>query len=131
MRSPQPEEPHAVLAPVLPGLPSPRSRRSSSRGAGHRAPGAPPPGEGAPAAGQAPQAQPSRPGPVRGRERAVAERQLVVVHGAAGDPAALAPGTRPEEVDLSADGAPRTAADRTRRSGPHRPPGQGEPALGV
>src|ERR1035437_8663590 len=69
------KELHAVLAPVLPGPPSPRGRRSSSRGAGHRAPGAPVPGEGAAAAGQASQAQPYRPGPVRGRaEHEVAEK---------------------------------------------------------
>jgi transposase InsO family protein len=104
---------------------------SSSRGAGHRAPRAPAPGEGAPAAGDAPSAQPSRPGPVGRGEQAIAEERLVLVPGAAGDPAALAPGTRPEEVDLSADGSARTPADRTRSPGTRRPPRQGESALGV
>src|SRR5664279_4583468 len=110
MRSPQPEEPHAVLAPVLPGLPSPRSRRSSSRGAGHRAPCAPAPGEGAPAAGGAPSTQPTRPGPAGGREPGDDEDQLVLVRSAAGDPAALASGTRPEEVDTQEDRSPRSTA---------------------
>jgi transposase InsO family protein len=54
-----------------------------------------------------------------------------VVHRAAGDAPAVAPGARPEEVDLPADGAPRTPADRARSPGPRRPPRQGEPALGV
>ena len=84
-----------------------------------------------PAAGQASQAQPSRPGPVRGREHVVAERQLVVVHRAAGDAATVASGAGPEEVDLSADRAPRTPADRARCPGPRRPARPGEPALGI
>jgi len=96
---------HAVLAPVPPGPPTPRSRRSSNRGEGHRAPGAPPPGEGAAAAGDAPATQPSRPGPVGGSEQGDDEEQLVLVRGAAGDPAPLASGTRPEEVDVSEDGS--------------------------
>jgi hypothetical protein len=43
----------------------------------------------------------------------------------------VASGTRPEEVDLSADGAPRTAADRARSPGSPRPLRQGESALGI
>src|SRR5664279_3971299 len=78
-----------------------------------------------------PSTQPSRPGPAGRGEQATDEEQLVLVHRAAGDPAALAPGTRPEEVVLSEDWPARTAADRTRRPRPHRPPGQGEPALGL
>src|SRR5664280_207816 len=92
---------------VLPGPPSPWSRKSPTGSERHRAPGAPAPGEGAPAAGDAPASQPSRPGHVRGGEPGAAQEQLVFVRGAARDLAALASGTRPEEVDLSADGAPR------------------------
>src|ERR1035437_10487848 len=109
----------------FPGPPTPRGRRWSSRGAGHRAPRAPAPAEGAAAAGDAPSTQPSRPGPAGRGEQATDEEQLVLVPGAAGDPAALAPGTRPEEVVLSEDWPARTAADRTRRPRPHPPPGQG------
>src|SRR5664280_2607683 len=116
---------------VLPGPPSPWSRKSPTGSERHRAPGAPAPGEGAPAAGDAPASQPSRPGPAGRGEPGDAEEQLVFVRGAAGDPAALASGTRPEEVDLPEEGAARPAADRRRSPGPHRPPRQGEPALGV
>ena len=125
---PQAKELHAVLAPLLPRPPSPRSRRSPTSCEGHRAPGAPAPGEGAPTAGQAPQDQPSRPGPVRGGEPGDAQEQLVVVQGAAGDAAAVAPGTRPEEVDLPEDGAARPAADRPRHPRPRRPARPGDPA---
>src|SRR5664280_1428485 len=122
---------HAVLAPVPPGPPTPRSRRSSNRGEGHRAPGAPPPGEGAPAAGEAPATQPTRPSPAGGREPGDDEDQLVLVHRAAGDPAALASGTRPEEVDIQEDRSPRSTAGRRRCPGPHRPARPREPPLGV
>ena len=50
---------------------------------------------------------------------------------ASGDAPAVASGTRPEEVDLSADGAPRAAAGRTRCPGPRRPARPGEPGLGI
>ena len=58
-------------------------------------------------------------------------RQLVLVRGAARDPAPLASGTRQEEVDVSEEGSPRPAADRARGPGPHRPPRPGEPTVGV
>jgi hypothetical protein len=63
--------------------------------------------------------------------RAIAEERLVRVPRAAGDPAALAPGTRPEEMVLSEDWSARTAVGRRRRPGPRRPPRPGEPPLGV
>src|SRR5450759_906268 len=91
----------------------------------------PAPGEGAPAAGEAPSTHPTRPSPAGGREPGDDEDQLVLVHRAAGDLAALASGTRPEEVDVSEDGSARPAADRARSPGPHRPPRPGEPTLGV
>jgi hypothetical protein len=100
------KELHAVLAPVLPGSPSPRSRRSPTGSERHRAPGASAPGEGAPAAGGAPSTQPTRPSPAGGREPGDDEEQLVLVHRAAGDPAPLASGTRPEEVDTQRTGHP-------------------------
>ncbi len=41
------------------------------------------------------------------------------------------PGTRQEEVDIPEEGSPRPAADRARSPGPHRPPRQGEPSVGL
>ena len=90
----------AVLAPVLPRPPSPRSRKSPTGREGHRATGAPAPGEGAAAAGDAPSTPPSRPGPVGGREQGDDKEHLVLVRGEAADPAPLASGTRQEEVDI-------------------------------
>lgn len=65
------------------------------------------------------------------RRRARGCREAAGPRRAAGDPAAVAPGARQEEVDLSEDGSTRPAADRAWRAGPHRPPGPGEPPLGI